>query len=694
MYFYKSVIQPVLFLILIFFISACEFGKFSGYSNDSGGKVYGRVFVNGTPAPDITVFIYSNPEVRTETDENGFFEFYNKMSPGIKHLFFTDNANNALKLEITVVSGSKINLGNIHLEPASILEGIVSLKNRAVPFDVTVKLLNTVLVTSVNSSDGYYEIKGLTKGCYDLEIFGCGLEKHYITDVCITQIGQRVVKDLNLSKTKDWLINNDLCGDNFDNNCNGLIDEGFNELGDYCSAGIGRCLASGYYICSFDGLASVCNAVAKQPEIELCNDIIDNDCDGLTDEGYDNLNEVCTLGIGECNQSGVYICSQDKLSTVCNAVPLEPIDEICDNLDNDCDGTTDEEWPEKGQNCDTDDLDFCQNGVLRCSPDSLSLYCSYEVPSDILEICDDIDNNCDGRVNEDYVCGCSQNLDCLNEETCSELGYCTKNADYDTKIRVPAGYFNLGIPNGSECSKDEIIIKKVYITSFLISKYEITNFQYKKCVNTGNCEPPVLTGSETRENYYNNSEFNNYPVVNATWEMANNYCVLQNGSLPSEAQWEKAALGENSFTVYPFGGQRIGCSLSPCDICASGASCEFANYNSVLENNGLDNYCENGDTASVDSYPNGKSIYGIYNMAGNVSEWTIDWYTRLFYYTLNPQNSPHIDPVNQIDLTHTELKTIRGGSFMDDSQQIRSENRTSVSYNTFNNQIGFRCIWK
>ncbi len=136
----------------------------------------------------------------------------------------------------------------------------------------------------------------------------------------------------------------ELC-DGLDNDCNTELDEGFG-VGEACSVGVGECAAQGSQACvSLD--AAECDAVPGLPVDEVC-DGLDNNCDGTPDDGFD-LGGACMSGVGECAAAGVAICDGQG-GIGCDATPGLPQAEICDDaLDSDCDGATD-----NGCACQTD----------------------------------------------------------------------------------------------------------------------------------------------------------------------------------------------------------------------------------------------------------------------------------------------------------------------------------------------------
>lgn len=204
---------------------------------------------------------------------------------------------------------------------------------------------------------------------------------------------------------------------------------------------------------------------------------------------------------------------------------------------------------------------------------------------------------------------------------------------------------------------------QVYLDAYYMDKYEVTNAHYKACVDTGTCEPPVAIRSETRLNYYGNPEFDDYPVIYVDWNQAKTYCEWRGGSLPTEAQWEKAASGTDGrafpWGTYSWGEENI---------------CDFANIQTGL------NYCV-GDTIAVGRYESGKSPYGIFDLFGNVYEWVADWYSDTYY-----QNSPSSNPTGP---DSGDYRVMRGGSWHYwDGIVSRA---TNLPYNT-SNSIGFRCV--
>jgi eukaryotic-like serine/threonine-protein kinase len=233
-------------------------------------------------------------------------------------------------------------------------------------------------------------------------------------------------------------------------------------------------------------------------------------------------------------------------------------------------------------------------------------------------------------------------------------------ADGAVLVYVPAGEFLMGSTSADPFAQDdEFPQHTVYLDAFWIDQYEVTNKQYAQCVEAGACKAPINTGSATRESYYGNPEFDEYPVIEMRWEDANAYCIWAERSLPTEAQWEKAARGTD------------------------GRLFTWGNDN---PNENLLNYNKNvGDTTKVDSYEAGKSPYGAYDMAGNVGEWVADKYSQVYY-----SKSPAENPTGP---TAGETHVIRGGTLHTGQYTfIRVTDRTQgIPPQWYYKYIGFRC---
>ena len=277
--------------------------------------------------------------------------------------------------------------------------------------------------------------------------------------------------ELDLCTAGQAALNDQTC-DFIDDDCDGEIDEGYISMEVTC--GVGSCTNAGQLICTYQGLENTCVDTAADQDL-ACNGI-DDDCDGAIDEDYQPPMDggvMISCGEGACrNTSGVLVCEGGSVQTTCEELPSPGADDTCNGIDEDCDGLVDEHYSmvsrcgegecrqnsevvcvnqelidlcepsdplsdfdlcgeQKDNNCDgeireyligdvcTSDFNSCSAiGQYICNELRDGVVCDAEIPTPEIERCDDVDNDCDGRVDEEVM---YTDLNCFNN---SVFGTC------------------------------------------------------------------------------------------------------------------------------------------------------------------------------------------------------------------------------------------------------------------------------
>jgi formylglycine-generating enzyme required for sulfatase activity len=235
-------------------------------------------------------------------------------------------------------------------------------------------------------------------------------------------------------------------------------------------------------------------------------------------------------------------------------------------------------------------------------------------------------------------------------------------------VLVPAGVFLMGSDSWSGSEKPA---HEVYLDSYYIDQFEVSNNAFCEFLNEVGNQIEGIAGKAhwVEENdpdlqirridgvWQTDPGRENHPMNEVTWFGARAFCEWRNARLPSEAEWEKAARGIDGRT-YPWG------ETEP--------TCEMANFAGCYY-----------DSVPVDSFPEWVSPYGAYNMAGNVHEWTNDWYSAEYY-----ANAPIVNPTGP---ENGDYKVFRGASWFNGNFQTRTTYRYPKLPVLTYMANGFRC---
>ena len=220
----------------------------------------------------------------------------------------------------------------------------------------------------------------------------------------------------------------------------------------------------------------------------------------------------------------------------------------------------------------------------------------------------------------------------------------------DGMVLIPAGEFWMGAEDGLP---DMRPMHRVYMSTYWLDQHEVTNRQYRQCMESGGCAPPKDHSA------YDDETRADHPVTNVTWTQARNYCGWRGKRLPTEAEWEKAARGIDA-RLYPWG-----------------------NSDDMVKTRlRLGDSTKNG-TVPVGSIEFARSPYGVADLVMNASEWVNDWYAEDFY-----RSSPGRDPQGP---ARGGFKVLRGGEPSDRPLELRASYRGWDDMSYWGPSVGFRC---
>jgi formylglycine-generating enzyme required for sulfatase activity len=220
-------------------------------------------------------------------------------------------------------------------------------------------------------------------------------------------------------------------------------------------------------------------------------------------------------------------------------------------------------------------------------------------------------------------------------------------------VLVPEGIFSRGSDSGGF---DEKPAREIYLDAFYVDKYEVSVKEYNKYRKAASYVKPSVPFFPGDPKIM---DVPSHAVVGVSWHDSVNYCSWAGKRLLSEAEWEKAARGTHGLD-FPWGNKVL---PKRANLAGTG-----------------DGYAYMGP---VGIYPMGRSVYGIYDMAGNVSEWVSDYYDQFYYKT-----APIMNPTGpEKGKTHV----FKGGSWDARSVDIRTSKRFAANPGRKDSIVGFRC---
>lgn len=279
---------------------------------------------------------------------------------------------------------------------------------------------------------------------------------------------------------------------------------------------------------------------------------------------------------------------------------------------------------------------------------------------------------CAGReCGPDPACGQSCGT-CPQGFECQEAGKCVLALDW---VGMPGGIFVMGCDGCVH--ENERVARAVTVRSFQMSRSEITQTQYRACVNAKACPEPVIpAGPMAFDVNWGKVDRGNYPMNMVNWSQAAVFCAWVGGRLPSEAEWEYAARGGGD-AVLPWEDP----VNSDCSCVDHAPTCQ---HSVVPDASGTG--CGEGRTWEVCSKPLGNTKQGLCDMIGNVSEWVQDHYFARYSIAAPTDGSAWLDPTADAGRS----RVLRGGDYKQRKDATCRRRYEALPQTSFVD-LGFRC---
>ena len=247
-----------------------------------------------------------------------------------------------------------------------------------------------------------------------------------------------------------------------------------------------------------------------------------------------------------------------------------------------------------------------------------------------------------------------------------------KETVLEDMVLIPGGEFEMGSSN----TPSEQPVHIVHVDAFYMDQHEVTNAEYKAFVLANPKWQKEHIGARFHEGTYLEDWIGNdfpngkgdHPITWVSWQAAMAYAAWVGKRLPTEAEWERAARGGLANQSYPWG---------------DSIDASKANYNGNV-----------GDTTAIGTYP--ANDYGLYDMAGNVSEWCLDAYQSDFY-SYSPYRNPIAGATRIRDMISDfrdveTSRVLRGGSLFTERQSVAVSTRAESPPRYADFDLGFRCV--